>query len=188
MTLLCDGVFFFSRSFHLIQVHSFSAQYLCCCLSQWELFSGQKSDSYMTEHFYLSSHKCLLWLDALQEGTLTEKELFWRCRRTPFSSDVTSCLMLKSFHVHASLKWNNCNGTSTVKSSHCVPFLSFRNSSCRRTTIRWPQRAHTRVRQEVCVCESVGWCHTRTTIRTALFGIQNWNWVQVELLIWLFDI
>lgn len=154
------GVFLvFSRSFHLIQVHFFSAQYLCCCLSQWELFTGQKSDSYMTEHFYLSSHKCLLWLDAPQEGTLTEKELFWRCSRTPFSSDVTSCLMLKSFHVHTSLKWNNCNGTSAVKLSRCVPFLSFRNSSCRRTTIRWPQRARTRVRREVCACESVGWPH-----------------------------
>lgn len=149
--------FFVSRSFHLIQVHFFSAQYLCCCLSQWELFTGQKSDSYMTEHFYLSSHKCLLWLDAPQEGTLTEKELFFR--RMPFSSDVTSYLMLKSFHVHTSFKL-----TPAVKLTHCVSFLPFRNSSCPRTTIRWPQRAHTRVRQEVCVGETVTWCHTSTAL------------------------
>ena len=49
-----------------------------------------------------------------------------------------------------------------LQSSACgninLHVLSFRSSSCQKTTTRWPQHAHTRVRREVCVCVCVCVC------------------------------
>ena len=63
-----------------------------------------------------------------------------------------------------------------LQSSACgninLHVLSFRSSSCQKTTTRWPQHAHTRVRREVCVCVSVSLC---VCVRAPVYVSHVWK-------------
>lgn len=95
---------------------------------------------------YLSSHTCLLWPDAPREGT-----------RKSCSRSAAWSLSLQMSRFAAYLSVFRVGITSATKWIDCVQILSCRNSSCPRTTTRWPRRAHTRVRQGVRVHELM-WC------------------------------